>query len=172
MGIEVGFSAPSPTDLTNPTVAGAVTSREGKAKAEKSSTEVSGDQVSLSADAQKEVAELKAVDQRVRAHEAAHLAAGGGVVTGGATYSFKQGPDGKRYAVGGEVPIDASAVSNNPRATMQKAQQIRSAALAPADPSPQDRKVAAQASVMEAKAAAELAKQSTAPLGKGFEAVV
>lgn len=138
----------------------------------KGGTQKPGDATALSGDQEREVADLKATDQRVKAHEAAHLAAGAGVVTGGATYTYKQGPDGKRYVVGGEVPIDASAVANNPRATMRKAQQIRAAALAPADPSPQDRKVAAQASVMEAKAATELAKQSGTALGNRFEAVV
>lgn len=114
-------------------------SQDAKAKQGK------GDQVELSPEAQKEVAKLKARDQEVRAHEAAHMAAGGGVVTGGASYSYQQGPDGKRYAIGGEVSIDSSPVKDNPRATQIKAQQIQAAALAPADPSSQDRKVAAQA---------------------------
>jgi hypothetical protein len=40
---------------------------------------------------------------------------------------------------------------------MAKAKQIRAAALAPADPSPQDRAVAAAASMMESQARAEIA---------------
>jgi hypothetical protein len=48
------------------------------------------------------------------------------------------GPDGKQYAVGGEVPIDLSPVSGNPQATVQKAETIQRAALAPADPSGPD----------------------------------
>ncbi len=94
------------------------------------------------------VQELAAADREVRAHESAHLAAGGGVVTGGASFSYTRGPDGKMYATGGEVPIDASEESD-PDATIQKAQRIRAAALAPADPSPQDYKVAAMAIMME-----------------------
>ena len=117
-----------------------------------------GDGVELSVEAKKRVAELAQTDQTVRAHEAAHMAAGGGLVRGGAAYSFQRGPDGKNYAVAGEVTIDTSAVPDNPSATLQKAQQIKAAALAPADPSPQDRKVAAQASAMALKAASELAK--------------
>jgi len=119
-----------------------------------------GDQVELSPEAQKEITKLKARDQEVRAHEAAHMAAGGGAVRGGASFSYQQGPDGKRYAVGGEVSIDASPVKDNPRATEQKALQIQAAALAPADPSAQDRKVAAQAAQMAAQALAELAAAS------------
>src|SRR5690606_36735775 len=49
-------------------------------------------------------------------------------------------------------------VPGDPRATMEKAQQIRRAAMAPAEPSPQDRRVAAEAARLEAEARAELAQ--------------
>ncbi|MGD8593288.1 MAG: putative metalloprotease CJM1_0395 family protein, partial [Gammaproteobacteria bacterium] len=45
------------------------------------------------------------------------------------------------------------------QATLIKANQIRAAALAPAEPSGQDRKVAAQASQMAADARAEMTQQ-------------
>ncbi|GEM_PF-2074635 len=73
-------------------------------------------------DLQKELmaAELRRVDMEVRAHEAAHLAAGG-PYAGTAHFSYVKGPDGKYYAVAGEVPIDVSpedtpqkTVANNP----------------------------------------------------------
>lgn len=92
-------------------------------------------------------------------HEAAHMAAAGSLVRGGPTYSYEQGPDGQRYAIGGEVSIDTSP-GNNPRATLAKAQRIEAAALAPADPSGPDRAIAAQAAAMAAQAAGELAKQA------------
>lgn len=107
-----------------------------------------------------QVSELKQRDAEVKAHEAAHLAAAGGLAQGGASYEYQKGPDGQNYAVGGEVSIDSSAVDGNPEATITKAQQIRSAALAPASPSSQDYKVAAQASRIEAEARQELAKKS------------
>lgn len=107
---------------------------------------------------QAKILELQAIDTSVRAHEAAHLAAGGGVATGGASFSYVRGPDGKMYATGGEVPIDASE-GNTPDETIRKAQQIRAAALAPSDPSPQDYKVAAQASLMEQSARIEKVKE-------------
>ena len=113
-----------------------------------------------SASAQKAIAELKSIDQRVRSHEMAHLAAAGGLAKGGASYSYQTGPDGKRYAVGGEVSIDTKAVDGDPRATLVKAYQIQRAALAPPDPSPQDRAVAANASSMAAQAQAELNKRA------------
>jgi hypothetical protein len=106
--------------------------------------------------AQKEqVIKLQQRDTHVRAHEAAHLAAGGSVVSGGASYTYQKGPDGKMYAVGGEVPIHVTKGSN-PKETLSIARQLRAAALAPADPSPQDLKVAASASMMEAKAIQEI----------------
>lgn len=108
----------------------------------------------LSAEEKQTVNELKKRDAEVKAHEAAHMAAGGGLVQGGASYEYQSGPDGKMYAVGGEVQIDMSA-ANSPEATIRKMQQIRRAALAPAQPSGTDRAVAAQASQIEAQARME-----------------
>jgi len=104
---------------------------------------------------QAQIAKLRSSDQKVRAHEAAHQAAGAGL-TGAAHYQYVRGPDGKQYAVAGEVSIDTSP-AGTPEATMAKAKQIRAAALAPADPSPQDRAVAAAASMMESQARSEIA---------------
>ena len=105
------------------------------------------------------VEELKSTDRAVRAHEAAHMAAGGSLVTSGASYSYETGPDGQRYAVAGEVGIDTSK-GRTPEETLARAQQIRAAALAPADPSGQDRAVAAAATKMAADARAEIARTS------------
>lgn len=104
------------------------------------------------------VADLRARDSEVRAHEAAHIAAGGGIVTGGAAFSYQKGPDGQLYAIGGEVPIDASEESS-PEATIQKMQQVRAAAMAPSNPSATDYKVAANAMMAEMKARQELAAE-------------
>lgn len=106
------------------------------------------------------IADLVARDREVRAHEQAHAAAGG-QYAGSPTYSFVKGPDGLNYAVGGEVSIDTSPVSGDPEATLRKAQVIRAAASAPAEPSPQDRRVAAQAASLEADARVELATKDT-----------
>lgn len=110
---------------------------------------------------EKEVRGLKQRDAEVRRHEQAHKAAAGSYAKGGPNYEYVTGPDGKRYAVGGEVQIDTSKVSDDPEATIKKAQTIRRAALAPQDPSSQDRSVAAEASRMESDARQELAKQKT-----------
>ncbi len=103
------------------------------------------------------IAQLKARDREVRAHEAAHAAVGG-QYAGAPTYTFQRGPNGVSYAVGGEVSISTSAIAGDPEATLEKAQQIQRAALAPAEPSAQDRRVAAKASQMAQEARVDLAE--------------
>lgn len=110
---------------------------------------------------QEEIRELAARDREVRRHEQAHAAVGGKYARS-PVYEFVRGPDGVRYAVAGEVSIDTSPVAGDPEATISKAQQIRRAASAPAEPSPQDRRVAAEAAVMEAEARIELRQQQLA----------
>jgi hypothetical protein len=109
----------------------------------------------LSEEEQRVLRELKQRDREVRAHEQAHVAAGGGHVQGGISYQYQTGPDGRLYAVGGSVNIDTSPVPGNPEATEEKARAVRRAALAPAQPSGQDRQVAARAGQMEAEARVE-----------------
>lgn len=123
--------------------------------AQKQQTTNTGEKA-LTEEEQKQVEELKARDTEVRAHEQAHIAAGGSYVRGGARYDYQTGPDGKKYAVGGEVSIDTSAVEGDPQATINKAQVILKAALAPAEPSGQDKAVASQARQMMASARKEL----------------
>ena len=111
----------------------------------------------------RELQQLKAIDRRVRAHEQAHLAVGGQYTAGGADFEYRKGPDGQSYAVGGEVSIDTSKVAGDPEATIRKMQIVQQAALAPADPSAQDRRVAAQASRAIAEARLEIAQERLAP---------
>ena len=112
----------------------------------------------LTPEQQRQVQQLKEIDRKVRLHEQAHLSVGGDLVRGGATFSYQTGPDNQRYAIGGEVSIDASP-GRTPKETIPKAQHIRAAALAPADPSAQDQSVAARAARMESDARTELAVQ-------------
>lgn len=109
---------------------------------------------------QKQLAELKARDAEVRAHEAAHAAVGG-QLAGSPSYTFERGPDGQQYAIGGEVQINLSEVPGDPRATIARMQQVKAAALAPAEPSGADRSIAAEASRRISTAQAELLKQNS-----------
>jgi len=129
-----------------------------------------GAEKSLTDEERQQVDKLKDRDAEVRAHEAAHMAAGGAHVRGGATYSYQQGPDGKQYAIGGEVGIDVSTISGNPQATIQKMQQVRAAALAPAEPSGADRAVAAAASQVEAQAREQLAARNAERVTSAYSA--
>ncbi len=102
-----------------------------------------------------QIQKLAERDREVRAHEQAHASVGG-EFAGAMSITTERGPDGKNYAVSGEVSIDASKVANDPQATLDKSQVIRNAALAPADPSSQDRRVAALANQMAVEARADL----------------
>lgn len=104
--------------------------------------------------------ELQRRDKEVRSHELAHAAVGGSF-TGAPNYSFKTGPDGQRYAVGGEVSVDLSIVAGNPSATIAKMQKVHAAALAPANPSAQDTQVAANAIQIILQAQSELQIQDS-----------
>lgn len=109
-------------------------------------------QSELSASEQREVQQLKARDAEVRTHEQAHLAAAGSLSTAGPFYDYETGPDGRRYAVGGEVRISAPE-GRTPDETIRIQEQLIRAALAPAEPSTQDRRVAAgaRAKIQQAK---------------------
>ncbi|MEO1574090.1 MAG: putative metalloprotease CJM1_0395 family protein [Pseudomonadota bacterium] len=109
---------------------------------------------------QREVQELRERDREVRAHEQAHLAAAGQYARGGIQYTYERGPDSRMYAVGGQVSVDTSKVPGDPEATLRKAETLRRAALAPAEPSSQDRSVAAEMTRMAADARQDMAEAS------------
>ncbi len=110
----------------------------------------------MTEDEKAEVRRLKKLDAEVKAHEEAHRRAAGELVRGGVHYKYKIGPDGKRYAIGGEVKIDLSEDPRGPNETKLKAEKIKRAANAPAKPSPKDRQVAASAERMKAEAEQEI----------------
>jgi len=124
-------------------------------------SKIAADQKKKEQEVQQVIQQLKSRDLEVKNHEQAHLAAGGQYVTSGANYVYQTGPDGNRYAIGGEVGIDTSPVPGSPEATLLKAQQIQSAALAPAQPSSQDHSVARAAMQMANNARVELAQSAS-----------
>jgi hypothetical protein len=125
----------------------------GEGAAEKSYT-----RQELTPEQKRQVEKLKQIDRQVREHEAAHLRAGRGVVTSGANFTYTYGPDGKQYAVGGEVGIDTSPESK-PQENIDKGIRIQVAALAPRDPSAQDRRVAAVGGQLESKGRTDLVEE-------------
>jgi transposase-like protein len=115
------------------------------------------------------VRELKKRDAEVRRHEQADACAGG-QHAGALSYEYQTGPDGKHYAIGGSVPIDVSPVASDPAATIEKMRAVKAAATAPAEPSSQDRAIAAQADAEIRKAQAELRKEEVESAGLGLSA--
>jgi len=115
----------------------------------------------LSAEEQEIVDELRETDRKVRDHEQAHKSAAG-PYAGAVQYETTTGPDGREYAVSGNVSIDASPVPNNPEATIRKMNVVERAALAPAQPSSEDFAVARQAQQTRLQAQEELRKQEQA----------
>ena len=87
-------------------------------------------------------------------HLLAHKSVGGSFA-GSPSYKYVTGPDGKKYAVAGEVPI-AIKKGKTPEETIENMEIVKAAALAPSDPSPQDLKVAATAEAIENKARSEM----------------
>jgi len=139
-----------PVGDTNKEATTANSNDKGEISGNKNSSELA-----LDDQEQEQLQELKLRDREVRAHEQAHKSAGG-QYAGAISLSYQSGPDGKRYAVGGEVSIDVSPVSGDPQATIAKMNVVRAAASAPANPSAQDRSVAAAASSAISKAQGDL----------------
>ena len=153
--VEVAAPAPSPTGKASD--GGAPEPSQAAAEADGRGTGGPGTE-ELTEEEQQKVQELKSRDREVRQHEQAHMAAAGGYARGGPSYEYTTGPDNRRYATGGEVSIDTSRVADDPEATIRKAQVIYRAAIAPAEPSSQDRSVASEAKQMEAEARREMAE--------------
>jgi hypothetical protein len=108
------------------------------------------DERELSPDEQEDVRKLAERDREVRAHEQAHKAAAGQLATG-PSYSYERGPDGKSYAVDGEVRISVRE-GDTPEETLRLAQQAQRAAQAPGELSAADQAVAAKAAAMATEA--------------------
>ena len=132
-----------------------------KSEAEKREAKKSDDKAKAKAEdnEDEQVRELKNIQNEVIAHEQAHKAAAG-EFGGGISYSYTEGPDGKRYITGGEVPIKLKQGST-PEETLRNMQKVQAAANAPADPSGQDRQVAAKAAAIASKARSEIARERT-----------
>ncbi|MCB9496572.1 MAG: hypothetical protein H6686_06770 [Fibrobacteria bacterium] len=150
-----GKSTPNFGDTEDPTrtkeqrVGLAAEASEGSEAADGEGKNAQGD--TLDQEESQQVQELEKRDREVRAHEQAHLAAAAGLARGGANFSYETGPDGKRYAVGGEVSI-SMRTGKTPEETIRNARQVQSAALAPANPSAVDLQTAAAAARMEQEA--------------------
>lgn len=134
------------------------TNKDGSTDKTESKGDFSKTGETLSPEQQQEIAQLKARDAEVKAHEQAHIAAAGGLTTSSPSYSYQTGPDGQKYAIGGEVSVSAPQ-TNNPEENIRNAEALKRAAMAPADPSSQDRAVAANADKIIAANREKLAEE-------------
>src|SRR5574344_538156 len=113
----------------------------------------------LTDEEQAKVTQMKERDTEVKTHEKAHQSAGGQYASA-PSYETEKGPDGKSYVTDGHVNISISK-EKTADATIKKMQQVIKAANAPAQPSGQDLKVAAQAQQTLNEAQAEKAKEAS-----------
>ncbi len=111
---------------------------------------------------------LKVRDIEVKNHEQAHQAVGGQYASA-PSYDFERGPDGKNYAVSGEVSIRLPSQADEPAQVIRHADQVIRAALAPAEPSAQDRRVAAQATQSKVEAQQRLREQQQEELSESSQ---
>lgn len=163
----------APPNGTAPAPTGASSEKAGLQKSSEATSEATEDKEKparpgatgtggepLTKEQESQVRELKKRDAQVKAHEQAHAAVGGSYASA-PTYTYTKGPDGKKYAIGGEVQIDTSP-ERTPDATIRKMDIVVAAALAPADPSAQDRAVARQAQQQRLEAQNQRAEQQAA----------
>ena len=73
----------------------------------------------------------------MRQEEAAHAAVAGDLA-GPIEYVYQRGPDGRQYAVGGSVGIQAIVSSGDPAELRRIGARLAAAATAPTNPSAQD----------------------------------
>mgnify|MGYP000049342510 CR=1 FL=1 len=95
-------------------------------------------------DYQRVLEKFKNSDSSIRTHEQAHAANGN--TTTPIAYKYQVGPDGKMYAVGGEVRLDTS-LPDDPKAAAFKLGHIQRASSAPSDMSGADANIAIQANL-------------------------
>lgn len=81
--------------------------------------------------------ELQHADSGVRNHEGLHFRTAGGLATGLPELEYLEGPDGRFYAVAGQVNVRTNATSDPEKASRDAATYAR-AATAPGDTSAQD----------------------------------
>ncbi|MGB5866535.1 MAG: putative metalloprotease CJM1_0395 family protein [Arcobacteraceae bacterium] len=87
---------------------------------------------------------FKNKDAQIRTHEQVHASIGH--TTSPISYSYQQGPDGKMYAVGGNVRMDTS-IPDDPKAAAFKLDVLQKAASGPADTSGADNMIATQSNL-------------------------
>ena len=100
-------------------------------------------------DYERVLSKFKSIDANTRIHEQTHAILAN--TTTPIQYNYQMGPDGKMYAVGGNVRLDTS-IPNNPKAAEQKLNELKKSATSPGgDMSLADSTIAISANLMKMK---------------------
>lgn len=174
-GLVDGLAGATPTSAFGPlrdTVSISTAAKQARQAEQQKSEQGSADtsepgEEELSDGEQEMVRELESRDREIRQHEQAHKAAAGNLAVGGPSYTYQTGPDGKRYAIGGEVKIRLKT-GRTPEETLRNMEQAQRAANAPQSPSGPDRAVAGQAARIAGEARRELQQEG----GQGANAQI
>ena len=137
-----------------------------------SSTNSARDTETKSGDNSNERKQLELSQTQIQRHVESHLAVT--VTTQHSSppnYQYSS-LDGELYVVSDDVVFDTSSEPNDPQATLEKAQLIRMASMAPTDPTPQDRKASQQAIMMAAQEKSEINTASIETLGNHVDVLV
>lgn len=141
---ESGVASVQYTYTTGPDDNRYISGVQGGGAGETAAASAQTDPRRLSEEEREQVEEMKDRDREVKTHEQAHVAAAAGLA-GAPVYEYQTGPDGRRYAGGGQVEVKTSG-SSNPDRALREAEAVKRAATAPADPSGADQAAAARAS--------------------------
>ena len=114
---------------------------------------------------------LRARDAQVRAEENAHSAAAGDLA-GPTQLEMQRGPDGRLYAVGGSVGIQARVLSGSPEELRRLGQRLTGAAAAAINPSGADQAVARSGDALKAYGNAEALRESAEVRKPGLDLAV
>lgn len=112
---------------------------------------------SQDAELAREILKAQNWQNSVKQHERAHMQAGG-EFAGAATYVYGKGPDGRTYITGGEVSMKVPSGGDLDQLNYAL-ERVKRAAMAPADPSPQDLATFSAAAARQGAVRAEIMKK-------------
>ena len=95
-------------------------------------------------DFQRVLDKFKKTDADIKSHEQIHASIG--QTTSPISYNYQEGPDGKMYAIGGQVRLDTS-IPSDPKAAAFKLDMIEKAAAGPMNSSGADSSIVSQSNL-------------------------
>ena len=115
--------------------------------------------------------DLRRRDQQVRQEERAHAAVAGDLA-GPISYVTQRGPDGRLYAIGGSVPIEARVATGDPAEARRLGARVAAAAQAATNPSGADLTAARRGYGLLGQAERSASERSAAERGGALDLAV